>query len=327
MCGAREIFAELNERGGVILYGRSDAVLNPGGVRIGTSEIYRQVEQIDEVLESLVIGQDWQGDMCASFSSFGSATVKGSRRSCSSESGPGSVGTRPPGTSPRESSRWPISRGPAAGRSWSSRCGISSTDAQVANREALANPGIPRPVLVSPRTRKLERSRRFPGHPASVGRSDWDTIQPRRDCPSDGQTQGGERCDFIPYLPWPSRWRAVSAVSRTNPGRTRRELRISRWPKRSRFRKTTSSKPWLPCVEPGSRREPHPPSDCRSISSSTRHGSSRRRCRCSERSARRSRPRSSNRSTSPSRATRTAAVRPNTTMDSRLGGPTRSGIF
>jgi len=55
-------FAELNERGGVILYGRSDAVLNPGGVRIGTAEIYRQVEQHDEVLESLVIGQDWQGD-------------------------------------------------------------------------------------------------------------------------------------------------------------------------------------------------------------------------------------------------------------------------
>jgi acetoacetyl-CoA synthetase len=46
----------------VILYGRSDAVLNPGGVRIGTSEIYRQVEQIDEVLESIAIGQDWQGD-------------------------------------------------------------------------------------------------------------------------------------------------------------------------------------------------------------------------------------------------------------------------
>ena len=56
-------FAELNERGGVILYGRSDAVLNPGGVRIGTAEIYRQVEQHDEVLESLVIGQDWQSDV------------------------------------------------------------------------------------------------------------------------------------------------------------------------------------------------------------------------------------------------------------------------
>jgi len=56
-------FAELNERGGVVLYGRSDAVLNPGGVRIGTAEIYRPVEQIDEVLESLVIGQQWQGDV------------------------------------------------------------------------------------------------------------------------------------------------------------------------------------------------------------------------------------------------------------------------
>jgi acetoacetyl-CoA synthetase len=56
-------FAELNERGGVILYGRSDAVLNPGGVRIGTAEIYRQVEQHAEVLESLVIGQDWQSDV------------------------------------------------------------------------------------------------------------------------------------------------------------------------------------------------------------------------------------------------------------------------
>jgi len=56
-------FAELNERGGAVLYGRSDAILNPGGVRIGTAEIYRQVEQLDEVLESLVIGQDWQGDV------------------------------------------------------------------------------------------------------------------------------------------------------------------------------------------------------------------------------------------------------------------------
>jgi len=56
-------FAEINERGGIILYGRSDAVLNPGGVRIGTAEIYRQVEQLDEVLESVAIGQDWRGDV------------------------------------------------------------------------------------------------------------------------------------------------------------------------------------------------------------------------------------------------------------------------
>ena len=47
----------------MIIYGRSDAVLNPGGVRIGTAEIYRQVEQMDEVLEALVIGQDWESDV------------------------------------------------------------------------------------------------------------------------------------------------------------------------------------------------------------------------------------------------------------------------
>jgi acetoacetyl-CoA synthetase len=50
-------YVELTAHDGVIIYGRSDAVLNPGGVRIGTAEIYRQVEQIPEVLESLVIGQ------------------------------------------------------------------------------------------------------------------------------------------------------------------------------------------------------------------------------------------------------------------------------
>jgi len=55
-------WAELTERGGMIIYGRSDATLNPSGVRIGTAEIYRQVEQIDEVLESLVVGQEWEGD-------------------------------------------------------------------------------------------------------------------------------------------------------------------------------------------------------------------------------------------------------------------------
>ncbi len=56
-------FAEITEHDGIIIYGRSDAVLNPGGVRIGTAEIYRQVEQIDEVLESLVIGQEWKSDV------------------------------------------------------------------------------------------------------------------------------------------------------------------------------------------------------------------------------------------------------------------------
>jgi len=56
-------YMELTSRGTCIIYGRSDATLNPGGVRIGTAEIYRQVEQLNEVVESLVIGQDWDNDV------------------------------------------------------------------------------------------------------------------------------------------------------------------------------------------------------------------------------------------------------------------------
>ncbi len=56
-------FAELTRHGGLIIHGRSDAVLNPGGVRIGTAEIYRQVEQLEEVAESIAVGQEWDGDV------------------------------------------------------------------------------------------------------------------------------------------------------------------------------------------------------------------------------------------------------------------------
>jgi acetoacetyl-CoA synthetase len=56
-------YARLTEHDGVIIYGRSDATLNPGGVRIGTAEIYRQVEQLPEVLESICVAQDWQDDV------------------------------------------------------------------------------------------------------------------------------------------------------------------------------------------------------------------------------------------------------------------------
>jgi acetoacetyl-CoA synthetase len=56
-------YAVLTDDDGLVILGRSDAVLNPGGVRIGTAEIYRQVERLDEVLESLAIGQDWQNDV------------------------------------------------------------------------------------------------------------------------------------------------------------------------------------------------------------------------------------------------------------------------
>ncbi|MEE9557462.1 MAG: acetoacetate--CoA ligase, partial [Candidatus Adiutricales bacterium] len=56
-------YIEINDRGGVVIYGRSDATLNPGGVRIGTAEIYRQVQALEEVEDSIVVGQDWKNDV------------------------------------------------------------------------------------------------------------------------------------------------------------------------------------------------------------------------------------------------------------------------
>ena len=56
-------YGERTDSGGYIIHGRSDAVLNPGGVRIGTAEIYRQVERIEDVVESIVIGQEWGDDV------------------------------------------------------------------------------------------------------------------------------------------------------------------------------------------------------------------------------------------------------------------------
>ncbi len=56
-------YVKETDNGGLVFYGRSDTVLNPGGVRIGTAEIYRQVEKLDEVQESIVIGQEWQDDV------------------------------------------------------------------------------------------------------------------------------------------------------------------------------------------------------------------------------------------------------------------------
>ncbi len=55
-------YIEITETGGAIIYGRSDAVLNPGGVRIGTAEIYRQVEALEEIADSVVVGQRWEND-------------------------------------------------------------------------------------------------------------------------------------------------------------------------------------------------------------------------------------------------------------------------
>jgi acetoacetyl-CoA synthetase len=56
-------FIEINDRGGVIIYGRSDTTLNPGGVRIGTAEIYRQMDQFEEIEDSIVIGQTMANDI------------------------------------------------------------------------------------------------------------------------------------------------------------------------------------------------------------------------------------------------------------------------
>jgi acetoacetyl-CoA synthetase len=56
-------FIEITESGGVIFYGRSDATLNPGGVRIGTAEIYRQLDAMEEVADSVVVGQKWKDDV------------------------------------------------------------------------------------------------------------------------------------------------------------------------------------------------------------------------------------------------------------------------
>jgi acetoacetyl-CoA synthetase len=56
-------YAAITEHDGLVIYGRSDAVLNPGGVRIGTAEIYSAVEGLTEVIEALAVGQDWQNDV------------------------------------------------------------------------------------------------------------------------------------------------------------------------------------------------------------------------------------------------------------------------
>ena len=123
-------YVELTEHDGLIIYGRSDAVLNPGGVRIGTAEIYRQVEQLDEIVESLVdraaVGRRRTGRAVR-------AAARRARRS-SPSSRRGSAGasarTRRRVTCPRGSCRSPTSRGPRAASSSSWPSGTSSTAAR-----------------------------------------------------------------------------------------------------------------------------------------------------------------------------------------------------
>ena len=56
-------YAEITNNGGFVIYGRSDATLNPGGVRLGTSEIYSVVDKFEEIKDSIVIGQKWDNDI------------------------------------------------------------------------------------------------------------------------------------------------------------------------------------------------------------------------------------------------------------------------
>ena len=119
-------YVELTEHGGIIVYGRSDAVLNPGGVRIGTAEIYRQVEQLPEIVESIVIGQDWDNDVRVVLF----VTLRPARHStqrCRTASRSRSAPTPRRAMCRRRSFRLPTSRAPRPARSSSSPCATSST--------------------------------------------------------------------------------------------------------------------------------------------------------------------------------------------------------
>ena len=116
-------WAERTAHDGLVIFGRSDATLNPGGVRIGTAEIYRQVEQLPEVVESLVVGQDWEDDV---------RIVLFVRLRDGHDAGRGAPRPHPHArsgrtpartTSRKRSFRWPTYRGQSAGRSPSWRCG------------------------------------------------------------------------------------------------------------------------------------------------------------------------------------------------------------
>ena len=123
-------YVELTEHDGMIIYGRSDAVLNPGGVRIGTAEIYRQVEQLDEIVESLVIGQQWDARRADRPVRPAARRPDADRRSSRIASGGTSARTRRRATCRRASCRSRRSRGRRAARSSSWPCATSSTAAR-----------------------------------------------------------------------------------------------------------------------------------------------------------------------------------------------------
>ena len=133
-------FAEWTAHGGMIIHGRSDATLNPGGVRIGTAEIYNQVEQLPEIAEAICIGQDWDNDVRVVLFvrlAPGVALDAGLEKKIKDRrSAPAPArATCRPGSSPS-----PTFRAPSPARSPNSRCATSCMAATVKNKEALANP-------------------------------------------------------------------------------------------------------------------------------------------------------------------------------------------
>ena len=127
-------FAEWTVHGGLIIHGRSDATLNPGGVRIGTAEIYNQVEQMPEILEALCIGQDFDNDVRVVLFVRLAAGVRW-MTIWKSASGRKSAPAPAPATCRQRSSPSPTSRAPNRARSPSSRCATSCTAAPSRTRK------------------------------------------------------------------------------------------------------------------------------------------------------------------------------------------------
>ena len=122
-------FAEWTEHGGMIIHGRSDATLNPGGVRIGTAEIYAQVEQVPEVVEALAIGQNFDNDVrIVLFVRMKDGVVLDEALATRIRQRSAAVPRR--ATCRRRSSRSATSRAPNRARSPSSRCGTSCMGAR-----------------------------------------------------------------------------------------------------------------------------------------------------------------------------------------------------
>ncbi len=113
-CWHQGDYAEWTEHGGVVIHGRSDATLNPGGVRIGTAEITRQVETVPGIADCLVIGQEWEGDTRVVLLRGDGARPRADAPTSRPRSAAGCAPVRRPATSPRRSSRCPTCRGRAA---------------------------------------------------------------------------------------------------------------------------------------------------------------------------------------------------------------------